>query len=145
MDDASSLPWARVGRTAHEAPPRPLKTSVAIGFGSPAQDSGVARLDLNDVLIRNAQATFLMRMGGEAMRSAGIDGGDLVLVDRAVEPQSGHVVIAVIDNDFVCRRLRREHGLPMLQGDDGATIVPRDGEDLRIWGVVTTVLKSLPV
>jgi DNA polymerase V len=148
MDDAGSQPWARVGRSAHQAPSRPLKTSVAIGFGSPAQDSGVTRLDLNDVLVRNPQATFLMRVAGDAMRGSGIGAGDLVLVDRAVEAQHGHVVIAIVEDAFVCRRLVREGGVPRLRGDgrgSGDDIVPRDGEELRVWGVVTTVVKSLPV
>jgi len=145
MDDGS-LPWARVGRGAHEAPRRPLKTSVAIGFGSPAQDSGVTRLDLNDVLVRHQQATFLMRVAGDAMRGAGIDAGDLVLVDRAIEAQHGHVVIAVVEQEFVCRRLVREAGVPVLRGHDGSDdTVARDGDELCVWGVVTTVIKSLPV
>jgi DNA polymerase V len=145
MDDTGSLPWARVGRGAHEAPRRPLKTSVAIGFGSPAQDSGVTRLDLNDVLVRNQQATFLMRVAGDAMAGAGIDAGDLVLVDRAVEAQHGHVVIAIVEHEFVCRRLIRDGAVPVLRGDAGDDIVAHDGDGLRVWGVVTTVIKSLPV
>jgi DNA polymerase V len=145
MNDGGSQPWARVGREAREELRRPLKTSVAIGFGSPAQDSGVTRLDLNDVLIRNQQATFLMRVAGDAMRGAGIDAGDLVLVDRAVEAQHGHVVIAVVGHEFVCRRLLREGAVPILRGDSGDDIVPREEEELRVWGVVTTVIKALPV
>lgn len=145
MDDAGSQPWARVGRGAHEAPRKPLKTSVAIGFGSPARDSGVTRLDLNDVLIRNQQATFLMRVSGDAMSGDGIGPGDLVLVDRSVEAQSGHVVIAVVEHEFLCRRLVREGGVPALRANYGDDIVPREGEELRVWGVVTTVIKSLPV
>jgi DNA polymerase V len=145
MNDGGSQPWARVGREAREELRRPLKTSVAIGFGSPAQDSGVTRLDLNDVLIRNQQATFLMRVAGDAMRGAGIDAGDLVLVDRAVEAQHGHVVIAVVGHEFVCRRLLREGAVPILRSDSGDDIVPREEEELRVWGVVTTVIKALPV
>jgi DNA polymerase V len=118
---------------------------VAIGFGSPAQDSGVTRLDLNDVLIRNQQATFLMRVAGDAMRGAGIDAGDLVLVDRAIEAQHGHVVIAIVEHEFVCRRLVVDGDVPRLRGDDGPDMVPREGEELRVWGVVTTVIKALQV
>ena len=145
MEEPGSEPWARVGRGTREAPRRPLKTSVAIGFGSPAQDSGVTRLDLNDVLIRNQQSTFLMRVAGDAMREAGIDAGDLVLVDRAVEAQHGHVVIAVVEHEFVCRRLVLDADFPRLRGDDGQDIIPHEGEDLRVWGVVTTVIKALQV
>ena len=102
------LPGAvRVGRdsTTDRAPAR---SSVAIGFGSPADDTGVTRLDLNDILIKHPQATFLMRVAGDAMREAGIDSGDVVLVDRAITPAHGHVVIAVVEDEFVCRRLFKQ-------------------------------------
>ena len=144
-DDTPLVPWVRVGRDRrHEA--RPVRSSVAVSFGSPAQDSGVARLDLNDVLIRHPQATFLMRATGDAMRDAGIDNGDLMLVDRSIEPQHAHVVIAVVEGEFVCRRLMTQGGLCLRASNPAvADVIPGDGEDLRVWGVVTTVVKSLPV
>ena len=126
--------------------PSPARARVAIGFGSPADDSGVTRLDLNDVLVTHPQATFLMRAAGEAMASAGIGEGDLLLVDRAIAPAHGHVVIAVIDDDFVCRRLCRQGRDIRLQATDPATpdIVPREGQELRVWGVVTHAVKAMP-
>lgn len=147
MDDDNMAPWVRVGRDERMRPRgSPPKTSVAIGFGSPAQDSGVSRLDLNDVLVRNPQATFLMRAGSRAMHAAGIDPSDLILVDRAIEAQHGHIVIAVADNEFVCRRLVRDGAQLSLKAEgEGVDITPRDGEELRLWGVVTTVIKALPV
>ena len=144
-DDTPLLPWVRVGRDRRDEP-RPVRSSVAISFGSPAQDSGVSRLDLNDVLIRHPQATFLMRATGDSMRDAGIENGDLMLVDRSIAPQHAHVVIAVVDGEFVCRRLITQEGLCLRASDPGvADVIPGDGEDLRVWGVVTTVVKSLPV
>lgn len=135
----------RVGATVDASAPVP-RASVAIGFGSPASDSGVSRLDLNDILIRNAHATFLMRVAGDSMREAGIDDGDLVLIDRAVSPCHGHVVIAVVEQDFVCRRLVTESGPRLRAADpDVADLVPAEGEGLEIWGVVTSAIKSLPV
>jgi len=123
------------------------RASVAIGFGSPADDSGVSRLDLNDILIKHPQATFLMRVAGAAMRDAGIDDGDLVLVDRAITPAHGHVVIAVVEDEFVCRRLFRQGRDLRLQGSDVgcADIVMGENQNLQIWGVVTQAIKSMPV
>ena len=123
------------------------RASVAIGFGSPAGDTGVTRLDLNDILVRHPQATFLMRIAGQAMREAGIDSGDLVLIDRAIPPGHGHVVIAVVGDDFVCRRLCRQgDGLRLQAADAGsADILPGEGEAFQIWGVVTQVIKAMPV
>ena len=137
----------RVGRDAGVgAGAGATRASVAIGFGSPSGDTGVTRLDLNDILIRHPQATFLMRVAGDAMREAGIDSGDLVLVDRAIPPAHGHVVIAVVDEEFVCRRLcRQDHDIRLQATQPGCVdIVAGEGMDLQLWGVATQVIKSLP-
>lgn len=125
----------------------PPRTRVAIGFGSPSDDSGVTRLDLSDILIKHAQATFLMRVTGRSMREAGIDDGDLVLVDRAIAVAHGHVVIAIVEDEYVCRQLRKEGTAVCLRAADAtiADIVPRDGQELQIWGVVTCAIKPIPV
>jgi len=123
------------------------RTSVAISFGSPAGESGVGRLDLNDILIRHPQASFLMRIAGHSMRDVGIDDGDLALVDRAIAAAHGHVVIAAVGDEFVCRRLHRVGGAVRLQASDPecADLVADEGEEFQVWGVVTNVIKSLPV
>ena len=125
----------------------PVRVSVAIGLGSPADDSGVTRLDLNDILVKHPQATFLMRAAGGAMREAGIDDGDLLLVDRAITPAHGHIVIAVVDEDLVCRRLFKHGNDIRLQATEQASadIAPRDGQELQVWGVVTNAIKSMPI
>jgi DNA polymerase V len=118
---------------------------VAISFGSPATQSGVGRLDLNEILIQHPQAAFLMRISGDSMREAGICDGDLALVDRAITATHGHVVIAVVNDEFVCRRLFRRGQEVRLQADGQALPdwVPGDAEELHIWGVVTHVVRPL--
>jgi DNA polymerase V len=145
QEEPSLRNGVRVGRSTADAAPA-ARASVAIGFGSPANDSGVTRLDLNDILVRNPQATFLMRVAGDSMRDEGIDDGDLVLIDRALTPAHGHIVIAVVEQEFVCRRLVSQGELRLRAADPAvADIVPAEGEGLEIWGVVTTAIKSLPV
>jgi len=122
------------------------RSSVAISFGSPAGESGVTRLDLNDILVRHAQAAFLMRISGDSMRDAGVRDGDLALVDRALNAAHGHVVIAILGDEFVCRRLHRRGAEVRLQSAaPGAAPdwVPGEGEELQIWGVVTHVIRPL--
>lgn len=121
--------------------------SVAAGFGSPGADATVKRIDLNDALIRHPQATFVMRASGAAMREAGIDNGDVLLVDRALHPSHGNVVVAVVEGELTCRRLWQQGGFTKLQAasPDHADIVPGDGVQLEVWGVVTTIIKSLMV
>ena len=123
------------------------RASVAIGFGSPAGDTGVTRLDLNDILVRHPQASFLMRIAGSAMREIGIDSGDLVLIDRAIPPSHGHVVIAVVGDEFVYRQLCKQGTDLRLQAtrSGDADILGGEGAEFQIWGVVTQVIKAMPV
>ena len=116
-----------------------LPARVAAGFPSPADDHAVQRLDLMQQLIRHPEATFMLRVRGDSMRDAGILDGAVLLVDRAIKPQAGHVVVAVIDGEFVCKTLVRTG-----QGQWGlraahpayADRVPHDHETLEVWGVV---------
>ena len=132
----------RERRTTAASPPR---SRVAISFGSPAGESGVTRLDLNDILIAHPEAAFLVRISGSAMREAGIDDGDLALVDRALDAGHGQVVIAVRREEFLCRRLcRRGDALGLQAADPGvADIWPGDLDAFDIWGVVTHVVKQV--
>lgn len=145
-DDAGAPNPVRVGRDAG-ANPGSTRASVAIGFGSPSGDTGVTRLDLNDILVRHPQATFLMRVTGDAMRELGIDSGDLVLIDRAIAPSHGCVVIAVVDEEFVCRQLCKQGDDIRLQATRAgiADILVHECEGFQIWGVVTQVIKSMQV
>jgi DNA polymerase V len=145
MSSFDGLPnIAPVGRDATATPAAKAPTGSA-GFGSPGADATVRRLDLNEALIRHPQATFMMRVAGTAMRGAGIDDGDVVLVDRALEAHHGQVVVAVVEGELVCRRLFRQGTVVKLESvapDLLDQVVP-PGEPLEIWGVVTTVIKSL--
>ncbi|MBD0111032.1 translesion error-prone DNA polymerase V autoproteolytic subunit, partial [Acinetobacter baumannii] len=84
----------------------PLATErVAAGFPSPAQDDIEQALDLNEYLIRNENATFIVKANSLSMLDAGIDIDDPLIVDRSIPAKSGDIVIALIDNDFTVKRL----------------------------------------
>ena len=123
------------------------RARVALSFGSPAGESGVARLDLNEILIRHPQAAFLVRIAGSAMREAGIDDGDLALIDRSLDAVHGQVVIAVHHDEFVCRRLCRRGEALGLQAADPAIpdLWPSEDDAFEIWGVVTHVVRPVSV
>ena len=120
-------------------------------FGSPGTDSTVHRIDLNEQLIRHPDATFIMRAVGHDMHGAGIDDGDVLLVDRALSPQHGSVIIAVVDGELVCRRLEqprdargRTAGTRLVADASSVAPVAITAEiPLEVWGVVTNVIKSL--
>ena len=123
-----------------------MLASVRAGFPSPAEDLGAHRIDLTARLIKHPQATFLIRARGESMREAGIFDGDVLIVDRAVRPRSGHVVIAVVDGEFVCKTLWMRAGRMKLKAANPGfpDIVPKDGQTVEVWGIVTNAIKSMP-
>lgn len=121
------------------------RVTVAAGFGSPADDATVKRIDLNDALIAHPQAAFVMRATGDGMRGAGIDSGDVLLVDRALHPTHGNVVVAVVDGDMLCRRLWTHDAQMKLQAahPDFDDLIITEQVELEFWGVVTHVIKQL--
>lgn len=122
-----------------------ILNTIQAGFPSPAEEYASERVDLNRVLIKHPLATFLMRVRGASMREAGIDDGDVVLVDRAVKPCHGHVVVAVVDGEFTVKRLWKRGSNLKLQAANPTypDIVPRDGQTVEVWGVVTNAIKSM--
>ena len=117
---------------------------VRAGFPSPAEDHMVQRVDLMAQLIKHPQATFLLRVRGESMKDAGIFDGDVVLVDKAITPRSGMVVIAVVDGEFVCKTLWQRAGRMKLKAANVTfpDISPKDGQTVEIWGVVVAAIKQ---
>lgn len=120
--------------------------SVRAGFPSPAEDLGAERIDLTARLIKHPQATFLLKARGDSMREAGICDGDVLVVDKAVRERSGHVVIAVVDGEFVCKTLSIRAGRVKLKAANPChpDIVPKEGQTVEIWGVVTAAIKMMP-
>lgn len=121
-----------------------IEATTQCGFPSPAEDHARKRIDLNDILIHQADATFYMRVRGESMRDAGISDGDHVIVDRSLTPRHGDIVIAVIDTEFTVKTLLKQRGTIRLASANPTfpDIVLRDGQELVIWGVVTWTLKQ---
>lgn len=120
--------------------------SVHAGFASPAEDYATKRIDVLQELVRHPQATFQVRVRGHSMQGVGIDDGDVLIVDRAIAPRSGHVVVAVIDNDFTVKTYTERAGRVRLKAANPTypDIVPRDGQILTIWGVAVACIKCLP-
>jgi len=124
-----------------------IRNRVCAGFPSPAEDLGAKRIDLTQVLITHPQATYFLRASGHSMVEAGIFDNDILVVDRAIKPRNNHIVVAVVDGDFTVKQLYQRQGRIKLKAANPtfADIVPRDGQTLEIWGVVTSSIKQFPV
>lgn len=122
-------------------------SKVAAGFPSPAADHLESTLDLNSYLIRHRAASFFFTVSGRSMEQAGILDGDKIAVDRSVSPRHGHIVLALIDNEFTVKRLYSQNGIVELHAEnpDFAPIRLDEGQQLTVWGVVVGVVRRLPV
>ncbi len=112
------------------------------GFPSPAADHRIQRVDLNAELVQHEEATLLVRVRGESMRDVGIFDGNILVVDKSLTPVHGDIVVAILDDEFTCKKLYCRDGLVKLQpaNPDFPEIVPQEGQELRIWGVVTSTV-----
>ncbi len=125
---------------------RPLfMVSVSAGLPTPAEDYIEGRLDLNRHLIKHPAATFFVRVAGDSMVDAGIHPGDILVVDRSLEPQDASVVIAVVDGDLTVKRIARRGDRILLVPDNSAYQPLEIGADMEfeVWGVVTSVIHHL--
>lgn len=140
--------WLEVNPLAEQTLPQsiPLMShSVRAGFPSPADDYVEKRIDLNEELIQHREATFFLRVRGHSMVGAGIDDGDELIVDRAIKPEHGRIVVAAVDGELTVKRFYQRGGVVKLVAESQAfpDIEFKDGQEMVIWGVVTKVIKSV--
>jgi len=135
MRPAPGTPPIRVPLFSHK---------VAAGFPSPADDYIEGRLSLDEHLVQHREATFFVRAKGNSMVGAGIFDGNLLVVDKSLVPSSGDIVIAVIDGELTVKRLIRRDGKVILKPENSRfkEIELRDGQELQVWGVVTSTVKK---
>jgi DNA polymerase V len=124
----------------------PIFTSnISAGFPSPADDFVDQKLDLNQYLVPHPQSTFFVKVQGESMIDAGICSGDMLVVDRSLQPKSGNVIIAVVDGEFTVKRFVRKgkHIQLIPENKDFEPIEITDQLEFSIWGVVTNVIHKI--
>ncbi len=127
-------------RTSTELPL--FLANISAGFPSPADDYIDKKLDLNEHLIKHPAATFFVRVEGESMMNAGIHTGDILIVDRAMEPNNDNVVIAVLEGQLTVKRIRKKRGTLYLVADnpDFEPMEITPVMNFEVWGVVTYVI-----
>jgi DNA polymerase V len=126
---------------------RPLGAcSVSAGFPSPATDFEERRLDINEYLIRNPVATFFFRVQGRSMEGAEIFDGDILVVDKSIGPQHGHIVVAFVGGERLVKRLYVRSGRVALfaENKDYPPLEVTGDMELAIWGVVVGKFSRVP-
>ena len=118
---------------------------ISAGFPSPADDFKELRISIDQEVVRNEEATFYARVSGESMQGAGLDDGDLLVIDRSMEPKNGKIAVCCIDGEFTVKRLKVV--------EDGVFLIPENPKyqpikvteenELIVWGIVTYVVKKV--
>tara|TARA_B100000700_G_scaffold79335_1_gene89237 strand:+ start:26 stop:472 length:447 start_codon:yes stop_codon:yes gene_type:complete len=124
----------------------PLATeTISAGFPSPAEDYIELGIDLNKYLIKNPISTFFLRVSGNSMNNAGIYSNDLLIIDRSINPNPGHIVVALLDGEFTLKRLIKEKNNYYLKADkeNYPAINLYEYEDIQIWGVAIYSIHEL--
>jgi SOS regulatory protein LexA len=116
--------------------------TVEAGFPSPAEEELLDTLSLDDLLIQNREATFLLKVSGDSMSEAGILPGDMVLVDKGESPKSGDIVIAEVDGEWTMKYLRKRGESVTLLPANSKYQPIRPKKELKIAGVVTAVVRK---
>ena len=118
---------------------------IKAGFPSPATDFEGSQISLDKVLVKNFEATFYAKADGTSMIGAGIDDGDIMVIDRSIEPTDGKIAVCLIDGEFTVKRIKVEKDAVYLMPENKAfqpIKVTEDGKSI-IWGIVTYVIKSV--
>ena len=118
---------------------------ISAGFPSPADDFKELRISIDQEVVRNEEATFYARVSGESMQGAGLDDGDLLVIDRSIEPKNGKIAVCFIDGEFTVKRLKVvEDGVFLIpENPKYQSIKVTEENQLIIWGIVTYVVKKV--
>ena len=122
-----------------------VEQGISAGFPSPADDFKEVRISLDKELVKNKEATFYARVSGDSMIGAGLDDGDLLVIDRSLSPENGKIAICFIDGDFTVKRIKKEKDKLYLMPENKKykPIEISEDNELIIWGIVEYVIKKV--
>ena len=122
-----------------------VEQGISAGFPSPADDFKEVRISLDRELVKNQEATFYARVSGDSMIGAGLDDGDLILIDRSLNAENGKIAICLVDGEFTVKRIKKEKDRIYLMPENKKyqPIELKEENELIIWGIVTYVIKKI--
>ena len=121
-----------------------IEQGISAGFPSPADDFKEIRISLDRELVKNEESTFYARVSGDSMIEAGLDDGDLIVIDRSLNPENGKIAICFVDREFTVKRINKVGKKLYLKAEnkDYKDIAVNEQSELIIWGIVTFVIKK---
>tara|TARA_B100001287_G_scaffold275390_1_gene282873 strand:- start:818 stop:1267 length:450 start_codon:yes stop_codon:yes gene_type:complete len=121
------------------------QSNVPAGFPSPAENFMDLDLSLQDYLVQNPSATFCVRVTGDSMKNAGISSGDVMIIDRSLEPKNNTIVLAVLDGEFTVKRIQKKGDNLFLnpENKDFKAIQITEEMNFQVWGVVTHIIHKV--
>jgi len=121
-----------------------IEQGISAGFPSPADDFKEIRISLDKELVKNSESTFYARVSGNSMEGAGISDGDLLVIDRSIEPKNNKIAVCFLDGDFTVKRIHKEGHKLYLRPENKKykEIEINEENELIIWGIVTYVIKK---
>ncbi|UMB55346.1 translesion error-prone DNA polymerase V autoproteolytic subunit [Lutibacter sp. A64] len=122
-----------------------VDSGISAGFPSPADDFLDAAIDLNKEFVKNPSTTFYGRVKGDSMINAGLNNGDLLIIDKSLEPINDKIAVCFIDGEFTVKRINIDKNCVWLvaENEKYKPIRVTEDNDFIIWGIVTTVIKSV--
>jgi DNA polymerase V len=122
-----------------------VSATVSAGFPSPAEDYVEKSLDLNQYIIKHPSATFYIRVKGNSMEGAGISDGDLLVVDRALEPRENDIAVCVIDSEFTVKRIMKKKDSIYLvpENPQYKPLKITENNNFQIWGIVSFIIHKV--
>tara|TARA_Y200000002_G_scaffold285166_1_gene239173 strand:- start:58 stop:489 length:432 start_codon:yes stop_codon:yes gene_type:complete len=122
-----------------------VEQGISAGFPSPADDFKEIRISLDNELVKNRDATFYARVSGESMVGAGLDDGDLLVIDRSLDPENGKIAVCLVDGEFTVKRIKKEKDRLYLMSENKKYkhIEIKEENELIIWGMVEYVIKKV--
>ena len=121
-----------------------ISSGIKAGFPSPAADFDGSRISIDQIVVKNQTATFYAKANGSSMIGAGIDDGDILVIDKSIEPQDGKIAICQIDGEFTVKRIKIEKDVVWLlaENEEYKPIKVTEENELMIWGIVLHSIKS---
>ena len=118
---------------------------VSAGFPSPADDFKEIRISLDRELVKNKEATFYARVSGDSMVGAGLEDGDLLVIDRSMSPVNGKIAVCLVDGEFTVKRIKKikKNFYLMPENKNYNPIEIKEGNELIVWGIVAYVIKKV--